>query len=287
MIKKVVIVAPTGMLGSAVYNILKDKYELVLLYRNEKHLELLDSVYGGVEKHTRVKFDLEELYNSYLEGIRNSKDICIKGIDAVINCAGITKPQSQKNPELTFFINGAFPQLLSEVYKEKLIQIATDCVFEGSNNAPYNEESIKSPTDLYGLSKSLGEPTKKSLVLRTSIIGEELHTHTLLIDWFKKQAGEVFGFTNHYWNGITTKQFAKICNEIISNRDKYPKNGLFHLFSTDITKYELLLLLKEKYHLDIAIKPKEIEPVDRRLRTVYDLNEKLQIPSIKEMIEEL
>ncbi len=285
--KKVVIVSPTGMLGSMVYHILKEKYDLILLYRNKEHLEILDKVYGGVGKHTAIRFDLEELYKKYLRGGKNSEDLSIKDVDAVINCAGVIKPYADRDPALTFFINSAFPQLLSSMYKEKLIQITTDCVFNGIKHAPYNENSLKSSNDLYGLSKSLGEPSNQSLVLRTSIIGPEIHGFVSLISWLKKQTGEVTGFTNHYWNGITTKQFALICNEIISHRKQYPKNGLFHIFSNDITKYEMLIKLKEKYKLTVTIKQKKADAIDRRLRTIYDFTKQLHIPNFDKMIEDL
>ncbi len=290
---RVAIFAPTGMLGNQVYKQLYNTYELVLLYRNKEYLSLLPDYLN----HTAIYCNLAEAYEEYKKGFTKRSVLeeiflQIGEVAAVINCMGITKPHSLVNPELTFFINGAFPHILSETYGEKLIQIATDCVFDANGNAPYTEEAAKLPADLYGLSKSLGEPYEKSLVLRTSIIGEELHGDTLLISWLKKQSkqssydkkNEIFGFTNHFWNGITTNQFAKICDEIISNRKKYPDHGLFHIFSNDVTKYELLYLLIEKYQLNIKIIKKETEIVDRRLRTTYKINEQLKIPTIKEMI---
>jgi dTDP-4-dehydrorhamnose reductase len=288
--KKIVIIAPTGMLGNAVYNQLQEKYELVLLYRKKDFLKLLPDY----NNHVTIQCDLEVLYSEYKTGfaayVNSTLSNIVKKIgkiDGIINCAGLTKPHSLQNPELTFFINGAFPHILSEIYKEKLIQIATDCVFDGNEHAPYDENASKFPTDLYGLSKSLGEPSENSLVLRTSIIGEELHGDTLLISWLLKQRGEVFGFTNHFWNGITTKQFAKICDEIIAKREKYPQCGLFHIFSNDVTKYEMLEVLKKKYNLPIAIVPKEMQKVDRRLRTIHSLNEQLRVPNFEIMMKEL
>lgn len=286
--KKIVIIAPTGMLGNAVYKHFVPKYDLILLYRSDSFLQLLPDA----TQQTTIHCDLEELYQDYKTGFTKGSSFSqliekIGEVDGVINCAGITKPHSLKNLELTFFINGALPHLLSEIYKEKLIQIATDCVFDGNKQAPFIESSAKLPADLYGLSKSLGEPSEKSVVLRTSIIGEELHGQNLLISWLKNQKGEVYGFTNHFWNGITTNQFAKICDTIFSNRKAFPEAGLFHIFSNDVSKYELLCLLKEKYQLPVQVNKKETEPVDRRLATQYSFNSKLSIPSVEEMVAEL
>ena len=292
--KKVAIIAPTGMLGSGVYNALKDTYVLVLVYRNEEKIKKLDDVYEKVNNHQFIKFDIREIYEDYLSGIKpedsklNKLFKEIGKIDAIINCAGIINIYAAKDPSFTFFLNGAFPHLLSEYYKNKLIQITTDCVFNGVEGYPYNENSLKTPVDIYGLSKALGEPKDKSLVLRTSIIGPEISGHVSLLDWFKQQEGKTIkGFANHFWNGITTKQFGKICGEIISNPEKYPKIGLYHIFSTTISKYEMLLKFKEKYDIDCKIEKDEEQKINRTLSTIYDLNNKLNIPSFDKMLEDL
>ena len=291
--KKVVIIAPTGMLGSGVYNILKDKYDLILIYRSEDKIKKLDEIYGKVNSHQLIKCDIREIYNDYLSGIKSEDsklNKLFKGIgeiDAIINCAGIINVYAAKDPSFTFFLNGAFPHLLSEYYKEKLIQITTDCAFNGIEGYPYNENSLKTPVDIYGLSKILGEPKDKSLILRTSIIGPEISEHVSLLDWFRQQEGKTIkGFANHFWNGITTKQFGKICDEIISNPEQYPKTGLYHIFSTTVSKYEMLLKFKEKYDINCKIEKDEEQKINRTLNTIYDLNNKLNIPSFGEMIEE-
>jgi len=291
--KKVVIIAPTGMLGSGVYNVLKDKYDLILIYRSEDKIKKLDEIYGKVNSHQLIKCDIREIYNDYLSGIKSEDsklNKLFKGIgeiDAIINCAGIINVYAAKDPSFTFFLNGAFPHLLSEYYKEKLIQITTDCAFNGIEGYPYNENSLKTPVDIYGLSKILGEPKDKSLILRTSIIGPEISEHVSLLDWFRQQEGKTIkGFANHFWNGITTKQFGKICDEIISNPEQYPKTGLYHIFSTTVSKYEMLLKFKEKYDIDCKIEKDKEQKINRTLNTIYDLNNKLNIPSFGEMIEE-
>jgi dTDP-4-dehydrorhamnose reductase len=293
--RRIAIIAPTGMLGSGVYDVLKDKYNLVLIYRSEEKIKKLDDIYGGINNHQLIKFDIKEIYNDYLSGI-GSKEYAklnklfkdIGEVNAVINCAGIINVYAAKEPAFTLFLNGAFPHLLSEYYKDKLIQITTDCAFNGIEGYPYDENSPKSPVDIYGLSKILGEPKDKSLVLRTSIIGPEIAEHVSLLDWFKQQEGKTInGFANHFWNGITTKQFGKICDEIISNPGKYPKTGLYHIFSTTVSKYEMLLKFKEKYNTDCEIKKDEEQKLNRTLSTIHDFNKKINIPSFDKMMEEL
>lgn len=46
--KKVLILGVTGMLGSAVFGVLKDKYELTLSLRDKNKINLLEKKYGDV-----------------------------------------------------------------------------------------------------------------------------------------------------------------------------------------------------------------------------------------------
>jgi dTDP-4-dehydrorhamnose reductase len=291
--KKVLLLGATGMLGSAVYDVLKDKYNLVISVRNKNKRDLLDKAYGGIKNHKVVEFDASFLYQEFVEkkGYPSNylsnflKDI--GEVDYVINAIGITIPYSLENQALTFFINGAFPHMLANIFGKKLIHITTDCVYNGKEGFPYDENSLKTSVDIYGLSKSLGEPTN-SLTIRTSIIGREIEGFTGLLEWFLHQKEKsITGFANHYWNGITTKQFGKICDEIMTNPKKYPQTGLYHVFSTTISKYEMLLKFKEKYNIDCDIRKDEEQKLNRTLSTIYDFNKKLNIPSFDKMIEEL
>lgn len=293
---KLALFGPTGMLGNAVYGVLSKAHELVLLSRDENKLTLLDNVYGGVRKHRFVCFDVAELYQDYIEGFSKLHQSpkfkalteAIGEVDGVVNAVGVIKPYSTKDPAMTLFINGAFPHILAAHYGQKLIQITTDCAYSGLEGAPYTEESPKSANDLYGLSKAIGEPAERSLVLRTSIIGPELHSKVSLLEWFKQQGGKTIkGFTNHYWNGITTKQFGKICATIFDKRSAYPQNGLYHIFANDISKFDMVQTFKAKYNVDVTIEPATPDRIDRRLATVKDLCTKLKIPSFQEMLADL
>ena len=293
--KKILLLGADGMLGSMVYSVLKDKYQLILAVRDKSNIKNLENAYGKIDGHTILEFDFAHLYQDYLKGFKNlTQSPVFKGflenvgeIDALINCAGIIIPNSLKDPALTFFINSAVPHLFSAVFKEKMIHITTDCVFNGLEGFPYDENASVSATDLYGISKFLGEP-KNCLTLRTSIIGPEISGFYSLLEWFKKQQGQTIkGFTGHFWNGVTTKEFAQICTRIIENRQEYPKNGLFHVFSTTLSKYEMLCKFKEKYQIDCQILPDDSPGINRTLSTIHPVCEKLQISSFDKMLQEL
>jgi len=296
--KKVLLLGATGMLGSAVYKVLRDKYDLTITARDTAKLGLLgshltkDAELGVGVAYRFTEFDAEKMMADYTAKQGSSyfdKFVYDVGdVDYVINAIGVTIPFSLKNPGLTFFVNSALPYLLARRYGRRLIHITTDCVYSGTDDgAPYDEDSPLSPNDIYGLSKSLGEP-KNCLTIRTSIIGPELSGHTGLLGWFLTNAkpGAVLnGFTDHLWNGITTHQFGVVCDKIMSAGRL--DHGLFHVFANPVSKYEMLLAFKERFERRCEIKPAAGNPVVRTLSTVYEFNDWLEIPTFQKMVREL
>jgi len=261
--------------------------------RNEDKVALLERVYGGTTKHEIVEFDAATMYQGYAakkgfpgeyftEFLRS-----VGEVDHVINAIGVTIPFALRDPAMTFFVNGALPHILAGVFGEKLIHITTDCVYDGRAGFPYDETSPKSPTDLYGLSKSLGEPGN-CLTIRTSIIGRELDGFTGLLEWFLQQEGKtVSGFVEHYWNGITTQQFGELCHRIMDDPQKFPRRGVYHVFSTPVSKYEMLVAFQRRYKLPCRIEPAQNGRLNRTLATTRELNAMLQVPTFEDMVDAL
>lgn len=181
-----------------------------------------------------------------------------------------------------------FPTILSQICDKvgaKMIHITTDCVFSGKDGN-YDENSLHDEINDYGMSKSLGELCKATII-RTSIIGEELYNKRSLLEWVKSNQGkEINGFVNHFWNGVTCLQLAKIVNEIIQKNMYW--EGIRHIFSPmSVSKYELVTMINEIYNLDITIIPYETEKVDKTLNTIYITNKSFKIPELKEQIVDL
>lgn len=212
-------------------------------------------------------------------------------VDYVVNCIGAIKPTFDKAADVSvpIYTNAVFPHQLAtwgELTDTKIIHITTDCVFNG-RRGQYTEADIHDALDLYGKSKSLGEP-HNAMVLRTSIFGpEQGGRKRSLLEWVKSQAGkEIRGFTNHYWNGLTTLELSHAIAEIIS-ADVW-QQGVYHLFSEDINKYEMVSAISEAYNLDIDVEPFETETcVDRTLRTIEPLNAFVQPAAFSNMLYEL
>jgi dTDP-4-dehydrorhamnose reductase len=221
----------------------------------------------------------------------------------IINCIGIIKPHiNEKSPVSiinAFEINSIFPSVLVKMFpRSKIIHFNTDCVFTGKSGY-YKENHIKDCDDIYGISKSLGEITSKRVMnLRCSIIGKEKNTKFSLLSWFLNNKNiKINGFTNHYWNGLTTLALIKIVFGIIINKSF--KHGLFNIVPADsVTKYSLLKIFNNKFFISNKkkiIPVKNAMMVNRILSTnKKNFNKKLwknagysNIPKIKDMVQEL
>ena len=221
----------------------------------------------------------------------------------IINCIGIIKPHiNEKSPTSiinAFEINSIFPNVLIKMFsRSKIIHFNTDCVFTGKSGY-YKENHIKDCDDIYGISKSLGEISSKRVMnLRCSIIGKEKNTKFSLLSWFLNNKNiKINGFTNHYWNGLTTLALVKIVNGIIINKSF--KHGLFNIVPSDtVTKYSLLKMFNNKFFIG---NKKKIVPVKNTMmvnRILSTNNENfnkklwknagyLRVPTINQMIKEL
>lgn len=206
----------------------------------------------------------------------------------VINCIGMIKPYCDNVP-VAIEVNALFPHELPS----HTIQIATDCVFSG-RRGNYVETDPHDALDVYGKTKSLGEaPHIKNL--RCSIIGPELKTHSSLYDWVLAQKGEVNGYTNHLWNGITTLAFSRICQGIIKEKIELP--NIQHIVpATILTKAHLVNLIAwaNGHQLDVVAVEAE-QNINRVLSTNnHELNDRIWRaagydgpPTIEYLVKEL
>jgi len=234
---KVLLFGSTGMLGHYVHKILEKDINVICINRKD--------------------FDICSDNWENLTGLVNRN---LNDGDLIVNCAGII-PQKYNLDNYNQFIrvNTLFPHKLNDIAKHnsyKFIHITTDCVFDGKEGN-YSSNHAHNAKDIYGISKSLGEPDDYASIIRTSIIGEEVTGKRSLIEWIKSNRGKTInGFTNHYWNGVTCLTVAKIIKQII--RDGCFWKGVRHIHSPDVvTKYDLCKMINDIYELNIEINPYE------------------------------
>ena len=219
-------------------------------------------------------------FNSLFEIIKEIKP------KYIINCIGVLIKGSIQDPSNTILINSLLPHKLAEYSKavgSKLIHISTDCVFDGLKGS-YTETDNKTAQDTYGLSKSLGEINDTiNLTLRTSIIGPELKDNGEgLFSWFINQKGEVNGFTESIWGGVTTLVLAEVVIKSID--ENY--TGLVHVTNSEpISKFDLLSLIKDKFELNnVTLKRVPGKKSDKSLNTKYHY---FNVPSYEQMITDM
>jgi len=265
---KILILGSTGMLGHVVFNYFdqQNKYDLYdLVFRNKLRNE---SIICDITNVIQLKDTISSIKP-----------------DLIINCIGILIKGSEVNPANAIFINSYFPHLLvgiADKIEAKIIHISTDCVFSG-NKGSYTERDFCDADDIYGRSKALGEIfSDKHLTLRTSIIGPEIKTvGEGLFHWFMNQNGKINGFTNAYWGGVTTLQFAKSIELSLEQK----LTGLHQVTNGErISKYELIKLFKDIWQRNLlTIIAYPGKAVDKSLvqSGTFDFN----IPSYTEMLE--
>ena len=238
---------------------------------------------------TRSDYDLSTISINSLTKFLKEKDL--KENDIIINFAGII-PQSSKDKELSknmyYKINSLYPVILSMIALNnncKFIHVTTDCVFSGKDGN-YDESSQHDEINDYGVSKSLGELCYGTII-RTSIIGEEENYKRSLIEWVKSNKnGNINGYINHFWNGVTCLQLAKIIFKIIDENLYW--EGVRHIYSpTVVNKYELCKMINDIYDLNIEIKEFSTQTVDKSITTIYETNNLFNIPELEIQIKDM
>ena len=265
---KIFVLGKSGMLGRYVFTYLKEQgYNVVGVGRSD--IDASEPYSGNLHKYVE-----DNMYDG----------------DIVINCMGTIKPRvDELGDENAILVNSLFPRKLADIceqYSVKLIHPTTDCVYTGSKG-DYNENDPYDVSDVYGMSKALGEPSNCT-VIRTSIIGEEVGQGRSLVEWVKgNKGGNTNGYLNHYWNGVTCLQFGKIVETMIE-KDLF-WDGIKHLHSDKLDKQQLSELINDSFNLGITITPVTVNTlVDRSMTTIYNDNlVKFNIPPLKVQIQEM
>ncbi|AND39794.1 MULTISPECIES: SDR family oxidoreductase [Cytobacillus] len=267
---KVLVLGGKGMAGHMIVDYLQRQPQYNVIYTS------------------RNKEDEDGIYLDITDSLKLEDVINKQKPDVIINCIGILNEFAEKNQKLAFQVNSLLPHQLvkfAERYNGKVIHISTDCVFLGTKGN-YSENDIPDGTSVYAESKQLGEIISDThLTIRTSIIGPELKGSGIgLFLWFMKQKGNIKGYKEVYWNGVTTLELAKAIDWMI----KQNITGLYHLSCDEkISKYNLLMLIKEIFNKrDVVIQPDSEIKQDRTIINTRS-DWKYQVPPYKEMLLEL
>jgi dTDP-4-dehydrorhamnose reductase len=275
MVKKVIILGASGMLGHKMLQILSRRFD----------------TYGTIRKTTS---DILKSYCLYDAIDVNNFSSVLKVLgkvkpDVIVNCIGIVKQLPESNDwNISHAVNSELPHKLdtyAQSHDSQLIHFSSDCVFDGTWGL-YTERNIPNATDIYGRTKFSGE-VPNALTLRTSIIGREISTCHGLLEWFLSKRGmKVQGYTKAVFSGVTTNELSQLVSDIIYADSNI--KGLYHVASKPISKFDLLTKINEYIDDKVDIEPVDGEVINRSL-SGYKLEREIgyKAPSWDDMIKDM
>ena len=186
----------------------------------------------------------------------------------VVNCIGAIHQRTNEfgvNTDLPIWLDG----INYRSKKFKIVHPGTDCEIDD---------------DDYGNSKReaadyLLKDGKDTTIIKTSIIGPELNSNSSLLGWFLSSEKEVSGYSEAYWNGSTTLQWAKICYKLLNDWNSFEKLNI--PVTECISKYDLLEIIKDVFEKDVIINKNSDIEVNKCLVG------NIKVPTIKEQLIEL
>ena len=225
--KKILITGSGGQLGIRLVSLLKNKYKIIGLTKNDLDITSKDSVKNIIQRHNP---------------------------DTIINCAAMTDVDGcEENPEIAENINGLSIKNILKNFKGHFIHISTDYVFDGENG-PYREEDKKNPINIYGKTKMLGEKivikySNNWTILRSNVLFD-LGSKASFVSWVVNSLSndkDIYVVNDQINNPISINDFTIVIEKIISNNIK----GLFHVGSdTFCSRYEFAKIISKIFKLN-------------------------------------
>ena len=256
---RVLVLGATGLLGSVVFHVLSEKIEW--------------QVFGTLRTEESKKLFDPRLYLNLVVGINVLDQVDLVKVfeqtkpDVVINCISLAKPLLSLGDPLDLIpIFALLPHLLANLCRlagSRLVHISTDGVFSGTKGQ-YIEDDNPDARDVYGLSKLMGEViVPHAIMLRTSMLGPDLHGANGLLAWFMSQQGACKCFNRSIFSGLPTVVLAKIIRDYVIPKPEL--FGVYHLAAEPISKFDLLKLVAEVYKKTIELIPVDQPVCDRSL----------------------
>lgn len=253
----VLILGATGLLGNAMFRVLSEKEGL--------------RVFGTIRDQRMRQFFSQELSNQLLlvENLEEQAQL-VKLFDTVkpnivVNCTALSKSNFQDLIKMVSIFSLLPKRLayLCRLHGVRLVHISTDCVFSGTHGG-YKEDDFPDGEGFYSVAKLLGEVDEPgAITLRTSMIGHELASKNSLLEWFLSQDEECRGFPKAIFSGFPAVVLAQIIRDEILPRPDL--QGIFHLATRPISKFDLLQAISKKYSLSTRIIPDNSVVIDRSL----------------------
>ncbi len=244
MKKKLLITGISGLLGSNLAYIFRDKYDITGWYNLHKvFIPKVDSFKVDITDKKSVKKFLSD-YKP----------------DIILHCASLTNiDYCQNNKEETKKVNVEGTENIvfaCSNHETKLVYISTDSVFDGKKGN-YTEDDSASPRNYYGLTKYEAEDAIKAhenhIIVRTNIFGWNIQNKHSLAEWILdnlQKGRSIKGFDDAIFSSIYTMEFARILDKMLDAN----LTGIFNLVSHGaMSKYEFAVLIAETFELDKSL----------------------------------
>jgi len=258
---KILVFGRIGQLGSALAEVLSDRYETRFIDQPELDLTAPESVRDHVQ--------------TYLPSI-------------VINAAAYTAvDRAETEPELAHVINARAPGSLAYACEEAgavLIHYSTDYVFDGTASMPYTETAATAPTGVYGQSKLAGEIAVASaiprhVILRTAWLYSAVgHNFVKTMLKLANSGQPIRVVADQIGSPTYAQDLARVTRGIIEvlNSTREDCFGLYHVTNTGTTSWYGLAqeVFRLTAHQDVVVQPISTEeyptPAPRPAYTALD-----------------
>lgn len=206
----------------------------------------------------------------------------------LINAAGVVpKAREIHDPLVTLQTNALGPRLLADLCGLsdcRVIHLSSNDVFSG-RAGKYRADDFPNPTDLYGMSKALGEITGfPHVTVRCSFVGfPDEHKHGLLA-WAATQV-KLIGYDRVLWNGLTAPELARLVMEKIV--PDTAKTGVVHIQGETLSKYDLIKQAAEVFNWTVEIvRESDVAPMPHNMdRTL--LGSMVSPKTFRQQLEEM
>lgn len=207
--------------------------------------------------------------------------------EAVINCIAIVNQDAEADKAEAAFVNCYLPHYLEKITAGTSIVVvhrSTDCIFSGERGQ-YTVKDVPDAKSFYARTKAVGELINdKDITIRVSLIGPSMKEDDgSLLNWFLRQQGQVNGFANAIWTGVTTEEYAREIELLLIQG----KHGVFQSTpSLSISKYELLKLFEKHFPHGREVLRIDNQRVDKSL--VQDFGDAdIVVPSYDKMVADV
>lgn len=185
--------------------------------------------------------------------------------DAIIHCAAIASINAaEKNPELSWQLNGAVPGELAAAascWKIPFLHISTDAVFDGQQGG-YRETDPTHPLSIYARTKLSGEQAvltanPDAMIARTVFYGWSLSGKRSLGEFFYnnlKESNPINGFEDVFFCPLYVETLAETLLEMLAAK----LTGIYHVVGSEsLSKFEFGQRIAHRFDFD----PDLISPV--------------------------